>query len=293
MRDYCTLFNMTYAAKGLSLYDSLNRHHTGPFRLFVLPMDQQTYNFLNAELHLYPRMRLLSPVSVMNARIRCALAGRDIAYSCFTMTPWLMHWMLNEFDLQEITYLDADLYFYADPEIAHRERGGSDVAIVPHRFMPHDVARLSPNGWYNVSWVTVRRTPNGQMILARWREQCLQQCDRASCGDQLYLNDWPEILTPSELCVFAHHGVGVAPWNAAAYTFTDGPKIHRDADYQEWPMVFYHFHELKRLAPKKYSLTGYPIPVSCHQHIYVPYLQQLELNEEFIASRSKPCASTT
>lgn len=301
MRSYCTLFNMKYAAKGLALWESLAKHSSVPFALYVLPMDTQTYEFLRAHRERLPFMVILDPLQVITGRLRDAFVNREIAYRCFMTTPWLINWVQVRYNVDEVTYLDADLGFYADPEFAHLEIDGRSVAIVPHRFPAHDVARLSPNGWYNVSWVTFRRDPHGSSILARWMEQCLLKCDRESCGDQKYLDEWPALLG-ANICVFENHGVGVAPWNASSYRFIDGPMIvpkgmaiNPDLEYLETrPVVFYHFHELQREGPGQYRLTGYPISDECKRLIYKPYLDRLEVFEKVIEAHERkfPCAST-
>ncbi len=288
MRHYVTLFNMKYAAKGMALYESLAKHSSEPFQLWVVAMDEETAAFLESKKALWPHMVVLEPSLVFSSKFAKAVLYRDVAYTCFTATPWVMAWCLEHLPIDEITYLDSDVCFYADPEIAHREIGGRSVAIVPHRFQPHDVERLSPNGWFNVSWVTIKQDMFGAPILARWRAQCLEKCDRQSCGDQTYLDQWPELLSPGELCIFDHHGVGVAPWNAAAYHYVPGPQIqwHEGTGFGAWskaPVVFYHFHELKRKAKDDYTLTGYPLPDSCKDLIYKPYIIQLELGEDMIA----------
>ena len=43
--------------------------------------------------------------------------------------------------LEAITYLDADLMFFRDPEPVWSEFGDDSVLIVPHRYAPH-LARL-------------------------------------------------------------------------------------------------------------------------------------------------------
>ncbi len=282
MRHYCTLFNMDYAAKGLALYQGLLRHSSGPWCLWVLPMDQETYAFLKAVGPKFPAMQILSPADVITGRLAEAVKGRSVAYTCFTTTGWLMGWLMERLNfIHEITYLDADLGFYSDPEKAHKQITlDKSVAIVPHRFLPHDVDRLAPSGQYNVSWVTIRDDEPGRAILKRWTDECLAKCDAASCGDQKYLDAWPGILG-RRLHIFADHGVGVAPWNAARYEFTHDHFMYADRGLVS-KMVFYHFHELKRRSPHCYHLTGYKLPDSCVKFVYEPYLKQLEANESLI-----------
>jgi len=291
---------MAYAAKGLALYQSLDRHSVDPWTLHVLPMDRKTYDFLCfMKLSGYGNMVLLDPDEVMNGQFSNSVRGRDIAYTCFSATPWLMRVVAGWNLLEEITYLDSDLYFFSDPMKIHRQINfDKDVAIVPHRFLKHDVERLRPSGQFNVSWVTIRTDGGtGRRILNQWTEQVLAKCDRESCGDQKYLDTWPDQLH-KRLHILEDHGIGVAPWNADRYKFVPGPGIfNTDLPSQDRPepVVFYHFHELKRRGPNDYYLTGYKLPDACVDLIYKPYLEQLEGFEKIIEEyqRSRPCLKFT
>jgi hypothetical protein len=308
MKHYCTLFDLNYAAKGLALYESIARHSSEDFILWTVPMNDKTWDFLQHTKNLRPNMAVFRDSEVFNDRFCKAAYDREISYRCFMAAPWLLHHLLDMPSIDEATYLDADLGFYADPKIAHDEMGDNSVGIVPHRFMPHDVARLSPNGWFNVSWVTVKRDKWGMPILSRWREQTLEKCDRESCGDQKYLNEWPTFWNEDGdgVHIFSHEGIGVAPWNAMKYRFFPGPKIALQdgpgfGSWQKKEIVFYHYHELKRRAKNDYQLTGYPLPEACKELIYKPYIAQLEVGEDLITeyertspwSKSTPSAPTT
>lgn len=289
MKHYCTLFNLKYAAKGLALYESLARHSSEDFMLHVVPMDDNTWQFMQRTKELRPNAINYRPYEIFNSRFDRAAQSRELPFRCFMAAPWILHQIMEFCDIDELTYLDADIAFYADPKIAHDEIGDNSVAIVPHRFMPHDVARLSPNGWFNVSWVTIKRDKWGMPILSRWREQTLEKCDRESCGDQKYLNEWPTFWNEDGggVHIFEHEGIGVAPWNAMAYRFLPGPQIalQKGAGFGTWDkkdVVFYHYHELQRREKNDYQLTGYPLPDACKELLYKPYIAQLELGEDMI-----------
>ena len=117
MRYYCTYFDRHYLSRGLALFESLQRHETAPFTLFVVCMDEITRAVL-AELAL-PGMRLI-PLHEIERRDEALLAtrrSRSLVEYYWTMTPTIILRVLErhrEIDL--LTYLDADLFFFAPPQ---------------------------------------------------------------------------------------------------------------------------------------------------------------------------------
>ncbi len=80
---------------------------------------------------------------------------------CWTATPALPLYMFaTRPELDEVTYLDADLLFFADPEPLFEEMGDASVLITPHRFAP-EYAHQAMNGIYNVQFLTFRRDERG------------------------------------------------------------------------------------------------------------------------------------
>ncbi len=281
MKHYTTLFDMTYAGKALVLWRSLSIHQRDPWTLWMLPMDEATHEVL---LRLRPgleNVQVVSPSEVIQGRLAAKRGERTVGEFCWTTTSFVVdHVFRTEPAAEYVTYLDADLCFFSDPEEAWREIGEHDVAVVPHRFLAEDYARLRPNGLFNVSWVSFRNSPPALSILARWQEQCLARCATETTGDQRYLDEWPSLLSSSgSLCIFENHAVGVAPWNLRRYCVTEGPRI------DGVPVVFYHFHELSRLEPHRYFYTNYPLRAEDVEHVYRPYVDELERMHEVLDGR--------
>jgi hypothetical protein len=281
VNHYATLFDMAYAAKGLVLWRSLTRHHRQPWTLWILPMDAATHEVLTRLESTLHHVHVLAPESVLQGPLAARRAERTVAEFCWTATSFLVGHVLEVAPSADyVTYLDADLCFFADPAEAWIEIAGRDVAVVPHRFLPEDYARLRPNGLFNVSWVSFRDSAPARSILARWQGQCLERCDAATTGDQRYLDEWPGLLERlGGLCVFENHGVGVAPWNLRRYRVTEGPRI--DAA----PIVFYHFHEFSRLEPGRYCYTNYPLRPEDVEYVYRPYVEELERMHDVLDGR--------
>lgn len=282
MHNYCTLFDMKYFPKWYVMYRSWQKFGDPEDMMYVLPMDDETYNFMTSRG--WPQVKVLDPGYFLREELR---AGKTHAEFCWMMAPILCDRLLNDtaspfVRLKEVTYLDADICFFAPISLMWSRIGKKPVGIIPHRFPQDEFARLSPNGLYNVSWVTFQDDAVAKWLSNRWAQQVIKKCDRQSCGDQKYLDEWPGLLG-NQLHVFEEHGIGMGPWNAKRYSISQNGFIE-SADDNRCPfsttelntVLFYHFHELRRNNDGSYFMTGYQLPSSVIMNIYRPYLKELD-----------------
>ena len=171
-----------------------------------------------------------------------------MAEYCWTLSPCLPWYLLQQNpDIDSITYLDADLYFFSSLQPMFDEIGDASVVIIEHRFPP-ERKNLEINGRFCVEWVGFSRDEQGMACLARWREQCIEWCfhrlEEDRMGDQKYLDQWPGRF--SRLHILRHLGAGVAPWNYSQYSF--GQDGQGSISVNGAPLIFYHFHQFQLLS---------------------------------------------
>jgi hypothetical protein len=279
MHHFCTYFDRNYLTRGLALHESLLRH-CGRFQLWILAMDPES-EALVGRLKL-PSVRLVSLAELEAAvpGLTAAKANRSRLEFYFTCTPALPgHVLASDSSVDRITYLDADLWFFADPSPIFDEIGDAPIAVIEHRFSPANAHLEQGSGRFNVSWVAFRRDPEAAACLARWRAQCLEWChdrpDKERNADQKYLDEWPA-LYPG-LRIISAPGAGIAPWNVA----TAGLSAAADkVTVRGGPLLFFHFHGLTQVGRRVYD------PVLAHfstaatpalrKHVYEPYVRTLE-----------------
>lgn len=270
MRHYVTLFDKNYLAKGLSLYQSLVRQSSEDWRLWVLPLDDWTSEYLKYQVskHVMPKLELLGfynlPEIVTEQRDK-----KPWNFFCFSLAPEVITSVMN-LTQKQVTYLDSDTYFFRDPKLCFDEMGDKEVGIVSHNFPPHDYNRLRPNGLYNVSFVSFKYKDAGINILKVWRDAVRKKCDAESCGDQKYLDLFPEILG-DKLHIFDGIRIGAGPWNGYTYNYQTISE-----------MIYYHFHELKRIAGDNYYLTGYKLSDDQKKYLYEPYLKVIKFCQNHV-----------
>ena len=290
MRHYCTYFDTHYFLRGLALYRSL-KQHAEPFTLRVLCFDDFSYEVLTklSQPDLIPIS--LADFERGDDALLAAKAERSRVEYYFTCSPSLPLYILNHFpEVEMVTYLDADLFFYASPEPIFEEMGAASILIISHRF-PEKLRLMEVNGIYNVGLLSFRNDSRGRECLEWWRERCLEWCfDRVEddkYADQKYLDDWPSRF--AGVVVLQRKGAGVAPWNWMNYTLTtENSKIAIDGE----TLIFFHFHGLKILSSWLYDpvyagkLYG-EMPRRLCRFLYRGYIDELRSAAEW-ARRADP-----
>lgn len=295
MYSFCTYFDQRYLAQGLALFRSLTERCRA-FRLWALCLDEASYETLVRLGHPNLHPIRLEDFESANPELLAVKHTRSLVEYYFTCTPFLPEYVLDRHpEVDVITYLDADLFFFADPALIFQEIGDASVAITPHRYF----RRLRDWNWpekygvYNVGWITFRRDDNGRRCLRWWQARCLEWChDRVEdgrYGDQKYLDDWPTRFPG--VAVVRQKGVNVAPWNYLNYQIRRrGGRLWVDAD----PLVFYHFHRLNTIWLGVYDPhLPHFAPRATRallQLVYRPYLRVLS-ELQFRLSRDIPGSS--
>jgi hypothetical protein len=274
---YCTLFDREFLFRGLALYESLEKN-AGDFTLWILCMDDTAYDTL-AKLPL-PHAELIRLVDFEDDALRAAKQTRNALEYCWTCTASVALWVLRRRpELESVTYIDADLMFFSDPEPLFDELGAGSTSIIEHRFAPRWEHMVPQVGVYNVEYLTFRNDERGLAALGWWRDRCIEWCyDRLEDGkiaDQMYLDDWPERFPG--VVVLQHPGAGLAPWNVERYEVDDGPDgITVDGR----PLIFYHYSSFAivddgacRFVP---AADDYRITSEIERIVYAPYISAIE-----------------
>ena len=293
-RDFCTLFDANYLPRGLVTLRSLREVHPDA-RLWVLCMDSDTERVLRTLAEPGLELVALTELEKYDAALAATKPGRSRAEYCWTSTPAICRYLLDrDFELDEITYVDADLMFHSSPGPVFDELGSDSVLIVPHRYAPQWAAQEPTHGIYNVEWVTFRRDERGLAVLDWWRERCIEWCyasvEDGKFGDQKYLDDWPQRF--EGVHVLRHPGGGLAPWNAPRHRLA---RDERGVTVDRHPLVFFHHHSLALHAPDAFAkmlaalelplgprldegvawTTNYPVGAFDREWIWRPYLRAL------------------
>ena len=264
VEHYVTLFDNNFLPHGLCLHASLQRHG-GAHVLWIVCMDDTVERHLK-RLAL-PNVRLIALTEAETKQLRRVKADRTRAEYCWTVTPFAPDFVFSlDPSAQRVTYLDADLFFFASPQplFAELEASGKDVLITEHAYAP-EYENTALSGRFCVQFVTFGRTERAAEVLKWWQARCIEwcyaRCEDGKYGDQKYLDQWPQLFG-DRVHIFSDPDLTLAPWNSD-YRIRRGLKHERPA--------FYHFHGLRVVTPQRVKLfSGHRISAS--RFLYDEYL---------------------
>lgn len=275
MMNFCTLFDSNYLSRGLTLYESLS-NTIKEFHLYVFAFDDLCYNILR-ELN-YNNITPISLSEFEDDELLAAKKTRSNIEYCWTTTPKTIEYVFRKFNLKDCTYLDADLYFFNNPQVIFNEIGEKSIAITEHNYSKKYNQAVN-SGIFNVQFMYFKNDAYGLEAINWWKDRCLEWCyarhEDGKFGDQKYLDDWPERF--KNVHVIKNPGSGVAPWNIQQY------KIKMEGNYlpvvtyinKSYPLIFYHFHAVKFASNNRFDLFNYKLSRNSIKYIYIPYLINL------------------
>ena len=271
-----TLFDRNYLNRGLALIESLNKHYFGCFQLFVLCLDRETHHYLKLKNYKFISLILIDEIESYYPELLYAKGNRTLVEYYFTLSPVLPLYILESYKINQITTMDADIFFLSNPGQLFKEIEKHSISITPHNFS-EDLIYLGIYGEYNISFQSFKNNKEGLECLMKWKEQCLEWCydmvEGNKFADQKYLNDWPDLY--KDLFEIKIIGTGVAPWNLNSYlienTGEDGKLTNR--------LIFYHFQQLRFVGKNiiDLGLSDYLNEVNkiIINKIYRPYIKNL------------------
>lgn len=265
MNQICTVSDINYLTKGLTLYESLLKN-TNNFVLHYLCIDDKTYNkivrFESSTLKIYNLKDLLLNDESLNK-----LKTSQYNYFCWSLSSYFSNFLLHKLN-KDITYIDSDIYFHQSLDIILDEIGDRDVGIFRHRQFPMESYR--PEGLFNVGVVHFKCSDLGIKTSDWWKDSVLHKKhpEYATCGDQKYLDYFPILCPKESIYIDVNIGHG-APWMWQLYNFIDKDTIMWGDLKQK--LIFTHFSQFE------YDEKTY-VPSTMH-HIYTPLNMYKEIKE--------------
>ena len=269
---FCTIFDSGYYAKGLALYYSLEK--VCEFQLYIFTPDQECYDLLKCKN--LSKAVLINLSTVEDDELKKIKTMRDVAEYFWTVKASCIRFLFEKYNVDLVSYLDADIFFYSTPAPIFEEMGDKSVLIIPHNFSPQYSKEIK-NGVYNAGFISFRNDESGNRILNWWDRKCRDWCYRKKMdgkfGDQMYLNNLSEY---DFVHVLKHKGT-LANWNVQQFEFdnSDGKITGIKDNNARFEIIFFHFHYLKFLDSNEVELGRKYVSLQVYNMFYKPYIRYL------------------
>lgn len=268
MEHFVTLFDKNYLPSGLCLYRSLEKFHN-KFTLWILCMDEDVWSQLSA--FNLPSVKLIKLSEIETDQMLQVKGGRTRAEYCWTLTPFTPKIVFDRgSSIDRVTYLDADLYFFDSTAkiFDEFEKSNGHVLITEHGYT-NKYDKSEKSGIYCVQFMIFRNTIEARKVLSWWQGKCIEWCfnryEDGKCGDQKYLDDWPQRFG-NAIHVLKNLSLSLAPWNLERFL----GQIN-----QGYRPTFFHFHGLRIISRESIRLYfGYKIPKN-GMIFYLEYAEML------------------
>jgi hypothetical protein len=271
--------------RGMAMYRSLEKNSSVPILLYVLLMDEESYRALSA-VKCENIILIHLENDFLNDELRTARSNRTWSEFCWACSSFLVKYIFNQPDTDQITYLDADIYFFNDPEKIFLEFDASKTALITEHYYHDDHDQSATNGFFCVQFVTINNNIEGKKLVDDWYLKCLANTSsdvaKGVFGDQKYLDEWPNDF--QGIVITKNRGVGLAPWNLERFkVFSQNGPLLVSEGKKFYEVIFYHFHGLKIYESNLVELTGdrYKLSWQSFYFLYKPYFLALEAEKIF------------
>ena len=263
MNHFVTLFNFNYLPQGLAMINSLKSD--SKFTIWVICLDEKIFNFLSDKK--IKNVNLIKLQELEKFIKYDYKKSRSFLEYCWLLTPFSIKYILeNVPDIKEVTYIDADIFFFKkiDPLLVEFQNSNKDIYIQLHDFEMQNVS-FSKNGKFIVQFLTFKKNQKAEIIRNEWEKMCIQSTSidykKNIVGDQKYFDEL-YFKYSENFCVSKNFDFFQAPW-----TFKKS-KISE--------VILYHFHSLKIYGNRIKIFSGYQLDNEIIQNIYIPYLKELK-----------------
>ncbi len=265
---FCTYFDERYAPRALLMLRSLAEVCPSA-QVTALALDERAKRIAP---HAPPGTLVVALDDLLRAAadLVVAPAGAPERGWLMALKPaWLALALARVPPGENLTYVDADMFFLDSPEEAVAETASASVTLSPQRFS--DPRGDAFWGRFNGGWLGLRNDADAHAFLAAWRRDCEARVSPVY-SNQRFLDRAVQELPGVR--VLAHPGVNVAHWNAEGVSLREHEgRVRADGR----PLVAYHMAGLFPVGLGR-CVTGLPGRVldgALRTRVYEPYLRQL------------------
>ncbi len=275
---YCARFDGGHAARAMAMWESLQAVAPDS-HLHVCCFDDASLRVTRELRPANTTVWSVRDLETWDGEFAAVRAKRSRVEYLWTAIPLLPMFVLAQMDCAEVTYVDSDLLFFADPEPLFEEMGDSPLLLTPARY-PRAHRSLSSYGSFPTQFIPLRDDPDAKAAFQWWRARCIESCSarrdkrERRYADQGYLDRWPELF--DGVHILEHPGGGLAPWNMEGHS-VDRDIRTGDVLVDGTPLIFFHYTHFRRYRDGvQFADPRFRIAPQARELIFEPYERILE-----------------
>jgi hypothetical protein len=264
-----SIFDSSFLPQALVFHASISKYSRN-FELYWLCLDDLAYDIL-AKLKL-KGVKLVRHNDFADSELKKLQKERSRGEYSWTCKGPFVEYLFAKFKLSDVFYLDIDISWWADPELAQVEVRGYSLGITPQRLSARYRILEHRSGKFNAGFIYFKNDKIGNKALKKWAAQCREWCyarfEKGKLGDQMYLNSWPREYKTS-LVIVENKGINAACFNIAGVEAKEsGGKLYLNGDQ----LVLFHYHGFVWSSPGDYQPSSvYKVTDTVRESIFVEY----------------------
>lgn len=258
--SFVTACDFQRLPQALALFESLVRHYSGDFELWVWSEDLETHEVIDYLGE--PNIRSLYSLDLSPEEERSFWAKpRNQRYWYASAASILT--LLRCQESRTFIYVDADVWMLKsiDQLLASFAHSDASVFLTPHDFDPK-YNRTDSVGRFCVQFMPFKKSPESRTIAEDWLRDCLKLPGSYSMtndyGDQKILDSWESRYGKAVTCG-VRPGTFMGPWNARVFPLSSASA--------------YHFQGFRLMSRDRAFLGEYLLPKNLLPDLYRPYLE--------------------
>lgn len=249
--NFCTIATLEFLPKLLALYESVEKH-VESFRLWILCMDESSYDMLERQRLL--SARLIKLESVEDSELAAVKKSRKLYEYCWTLKAPLIKHIFENFEyVDSLLYVDSDTYLFSSPKSLFYPLSKYSVVLTHHNFSRPFRYLYREKGRYNAGIIGFRRDRYAMRCLSWWGKKCVEWCfdriEKDRFADQRYLEEFENKIPGVYLAkdVSANSAI----WNIGDFVVKKrGNSIY----INNKELIFYHFSSFEILSEHEFNL---------------------------------------
>lgn len=246
-----TICTKSYVGLATILQTSLQKYNSD-FDFYIFIADE-----VDDELPVPRNSYVVKNLNIISEKkwIECAFKY-NVTEFCTCLKPFVFRWIINNLDVENVFYMDPDLYFFSDAKPLSDGLKDSLIELTPH-FLTFPQTQHSKyfedeirySGIFNLGFLGVKKHQKVLAMLDWWGDNLLDKafCDPATFQftDQKWMDFMPLFFETNEINIIRNFGWNIAPWNyfERKVTINNGKPFveNRNESSEKEEIVFAHF----------------------------------------------------